>query len=98
MLTLRFSAWILVVIGTSWLGAAGAQSYPEKPIRMIVTGIGGGVDFAARLVSPPLAVSLGQQVVVDNRPGGVIPGEVVSKAAPDGYTLLITSGSLWVGP
>ncbi len=79
-------------------GAPRAQTYPEKPIRMIVTGIGGGVDFAARLITPPLSVSLGQQVIVDNRPSGTIPGEVVSRAAPDGYTVLFTSGSLWVGP
>src|SRR3989304_5348066 len=88
-------AVITVITGASSLHA---QTYPEKSIRMIVTGIGGGVDFVARLVSPALAGSLGQQVVVDNRPSGIIPGEVVAKAAPDGYTVLFTSGSLWVGP
>lgn len=75
-----------------------AQSYPAKPIRIVTPGSGGGADFAARLIAPALIASLGQQVIVDNRPSAIIPGEIVSKAPPDGYTLLIYGPPFWVGP
>lgn len=72
--------------------SAAAQNYPSKPIRMVVVSTpGGSVDTLARMVGPKLAEKWGQQVVVDNRPGagGAIAGELVARAAPDGYTLLI---------
>ena len=72
-----------------------AQSYPSRPIRMIMPyPAGGGADIVGRALAPKLAESLGQQVVVDNRPGasGNIGSELVARAAPDGHTLL------FVGP
>ncbi len=77
---------------------AGAQTFPSKPIRMVTTEAGGSGDFAARLIAKTLTRSLGQQVVVDNRSSGVIPGDVVAKAPADGYTLLISASSLWLLP
>lgn len=77
---------------------AGAQPYPHKPIRLLTAQVGGGSDFTARLLSPPLSESLGQQIVVDNRIGGVIIGDIASKAQPDGYTLMLYSSSLWLMP
>ena len=77
---------------------AAAQSYPAKTVRIVVGGSGGGSDTTARMLSVVLAGPLGQQVVVDNRPSGIIPGDIVAKAAPDGYTLLVTGSSLWVSP
>ncbi len=77
--------------------AAGADSYPVKPIRIVTTSPGGSNDFTSRLVAQGLAARLGQQVIVDNR-NGEIPVELVSKAAPDGYTLLIHSNSVWLLP
>jgi tripartite-type tricarboxylate transporter receptor subunit TctC len=73
-------------------GAAIAQEYPSKPIRLIVpTPAGGNNDFAARVIGPKLSEALGQPVVVDNRAGAGsnIGSEMVARAAPDGYTLLM---------
>ena len=78
---------------------AQAQAWPNKPIRMTVaSGPGGGLDLVARLVGAPMAEGLGQNVVVDNRPGasGSIAAEVSAVAAPDGYTLMVLSASLVV--
>ena len=75
---------------------AAAQSYPVKPIRLIVPFTpGGGVDFNARLVAQKLTEYLGQQVIVESRPGAGtnIGNELVAKSAPDGYTLLVNSGA-----
>ena len=74
------------------------QSYPVKPVRIVASGVGGSGDFVARLIAPAMAANLGQQVIVDNRASGVIPGQVVSKAPPDGCTLLIAGAALWLGP
>ena len=78
---------------------SGAQSYPTKPIRLIVaSGAGGGLDFVARQVATPMSETLGQTVVVDNRAGasGSIAGETCAQSAPDGYTLMFLSASLVV--
>src|SRR5881398_3392053 len=75
--------------------AALAQSYPAKPIRLIVPfAAGGGNDNVARLVGKHLSESLGQPLVIDNRPGagGALGAELAAKAAPDGYTLFLGGG------
>ena len=80
---------------------AGAAGYPEKPIRMIVpTTQGGGADTLARHIASRLAERWGQQVVIDNRPGanGITGVEAAAKAAPDGYTLLMTFTDHFVNP
>jgi tripartite-type tricarboxylate transporter receptor subunit TctC len=78
--------------------AAQAERYPARPIRIVTSEVGGGLDFVARLVATSLSVTLGQQVIVDNRPSGVFSGSIVSKAAPDGHTLLFNGSSFWMLP
>ena len=81
------TACALSVIAT----VASAQAYPSKPIRLVLGYAAGGVaDITARLIAQKLSASLGQQVIVDNKPsaGGIVAAETVAKAEPDGYTLL----------
>ena len=67
-------------------------------MRIVTSAVGGTTDLVARLIAQGLTASLGQQVIVDNRPTGIIPGEIVVKAPPDGYTLLFHGSSLWMMP
>lgn len=75
-------------------GPVHAQAYPSKPVRVVVAmGAGGASDLLTRTITPALSESLGQQFVVDDRPGanGVLGQDIVAKANPDGYTLLVQS-------
>src|SRR3954467_2337107 len=74
------------------------QSYPTKPIRFLTTGIGAGTDLAARTVAQGLIDSAGWTVVVDNRGSTIVAAEMAARAAPDGYTLLVSTDGLWRGP
>jgi tripartite-type tricarboxylate transporter receptor subunit TctC len=78
--------------------ARGAETYPERPVRILTGQTGGGSDIVARLLAPALTERLGQQVVVDNRAGGVIVCEIASRATPDGHTLLVYPNGLWLLP
>lgn len=81
---------------------AARAAWPEKPIRIVVTfAAGGASDIVARTISEPLAKALGQPVIVDNKPGagGTIGGLEVVRAAPDGYTLMLSNSTpLSIGP
>jgi tripartite-type tricarboxylate transporter receptor subunit TctC len=76
---------------------ASSQSYPARPIRIVTPPAGAGNDFVARVIAQGLTGSLGQQLVVDNRPAAVV-GELVAKAPADGYTLLAVGSVLWLTP
>ncbi|HWI15412.1 MAG TPA: tripartite tricarboxylate transporter substrate-binding protein, partial [Burkholderiales bacterium] len=79
------------VIALAMCGGALAQTYPVKPVRMIVPfPAGGATDIVARLVAQKMSESFGQQVLVDNRGGaaGTIGSDLAAKAPPDGYTIL----------
>ena len=87
------SAWCggaaAILIG---LSAAHAQTYPVKPVRVIIPWPSGGLtDVAGRLVFAKMSESMGQQFIIDNRPGatGSIGAEAVAKSPPDGYTLMV---------
>src|SRR5262245_25969295 len=76
--------------------AADAASYPSRPVRALVPfPAGSGTDLLARFVGSKLTERVGQQIVIDNRPGanGIIAGEAAARAAPDGYTLMFMSVS-----
>jgi tripartite-type tricarboxylate transporter receptor subunit TctC len=81
----------LASIGDAW-----SQKFPTKPIRIIVPFTAGSqTDLFARIIAPKMAENWGQQVVVDNRPsaGGIVAGTIIATAAPDGYTLMLTSSA-----
>ena len=86
---------ILIGLALSLVAAgAGAQSYPTRPVKIIVPfAAGGGPDVQTRQMAPKLAEALGGSVVVENRVGaaGIVAAEVVAQAAPDGYTMIMGS-------
>jgi tripartite-type tricarboxylate transporter receptor subunit TctC len=90
-----FARLLIACTAVISLGAS-AQTFPSKPIRLIVPfAPGGNVDITARAIAPGLGEALGQPIVVENRPGagGIIGAEAVVKSAPDGYTLMMGSNS-----
>ena len=91
-----FQCAACLMIGLLFLGGCYAQNFPVRPIRLIVPWPpGGSNDIAARLIAPKLGESLGQQIVVENRSGaaGMIGSDIVAKASPDGYTIMLTSST-----
>lgn len=95
---LRLSvAFILALLASALASLSWSQAYPTRPIRMLIPQPPGGtMDTIARALSDYLVRGLGQNIVIDNRSGanGIIAGETIAKAVPDGYTLLYTSASL----
>ncbi len=96
----RRGALALALAAAAMTGtSAWSQAFPNKPVRLVVGySAGGGVDAMARLIAPRMSTLLGQQVVVDNRTGaaGLIAGDAVARAAPDGYTLMLGDSSLLI--
>jgi tripartite-type tricarboxylate transporter receptor subunit TctC len=88
---------IVLVASTAW---SQAQNYPSRPVRVVVAAATGGPDITARIVMAELAKQLGQAFVVENQPGanGIVGANMVAKAAPDGYTLLVYSSGIVINP
>jgi tripartite-type tricarboxylate transporter receptor subunit TctC len=98
---MRYAILFCTAVIAAESGTAYAQKYPDKPLRMIVPfAPGGGTDIVARRIAQKLTEGLGQQVVVDNRggAGGVLGADLAARAAPDGYTIILVSGSYAVNP
>src|SRR5215468_1288393 len=94
----RHAAWRLAAAGVVLLtsGALSAQEFPSRAIRLLVGATAGGTtDTIARAIAEPMAAALRQPVLVENRPGagGNLAADAVAKAAPDGYTLLVSFSS-----
>src|SRR5215510_2587141 len=98
--------WLWSACAAAFLAASGSAhaqgtSYPTKPIRLIYPfPPGGGADFVGRLIAPKLAEAWGQQIVSENRSGagGNIGAELALRSPPDGYTMLVITGSYTVNP
>jgi len=94
-------AWALLLCALLVSGAARAEDYPSKSIRLIVPfAAGGAVGAVARVLATPLSASLGQSIVIDNRggAGGIIGMDAMAKAPPDGYTLLLIHSGITYMP
>jgi tripartite-type tricarboxylate transporter receptor subunit TctC len=94
----RLSRILVLLFAFALCAGAFAQQYPNRPIKLIVADSAGGApDQLARLVAQKLSEGLGQQVVVDNHAGaaGALGAEMVARAAPDGYTLLVTTTAIY---
>lgn len=90
--------WLCAIVAAlACAGVGHAQTFPTKPIRVVTSQPGNGFDIASRIIGERLSVSLGQPIIVDNRggAGGVIAGEIVAKAPPDGHTLLSYGNTTW---
>ena len=91
--------WRAALLGSvAFAATAQAQTYPSRPVRMITSAIGGGVDFTARVLAQGLAANLGQPIVVDNRGGTHVSSITAANAAPDGYTVRVQNNTLWLAP
>src|SRR5689334_23915744 len=102
MTAIRTSAVAAALLACFSSAASAADTYPSHPIRMLVGfAPGGGTDTTARALTPKLSEHMGQQMIVDNRPGaaGNIATEIITKSPPDGYTILMgTIAALSINP
>ena len=95
----RLVLWIFpAVVAVLGADAACGQGYPNRPLRFLTTGIGASTDLAARTVAQGLTDSVGWNVVVDNRGSTIVSSDMVAKAPPDGYTILVITDGMWRGP
>lgn len=104
---MRYECKILIQVSVAAacaLGAAGHAAspgdggFPARPVRIVTAEAGGGSDFVTRIIGQGLSAHWGKPVVVDNRGGGVIAGDIVAKAPADGYTLIYYGSTLWLLP
>ena len=99
MLKVKLPVAALLPLAVAMSGAnVQGQDFPTKPLRIVTTEAGGGADFAARVVAQGLTAQLGQSVIVENRGATLVAIDAVSKARPDGYSLLLGGISFFMDP
>jgi tripartite-type tricarboxylate transporter receptor subunit TctC len=92
---------ITTAVASLLIAVTVAAAYPERPVRLVVPAApGGAVDVVGRITGQKIAEQIGQNIVIDNRPGAnqIIGTEIVARSAPDGYTILITAGAFTINP
>jgi len=93
----RKIAVLLALVATAGMNAQAQDKYPSRPVRIVTSTPGGGNDFLARMVAPPLGNVIGQQIIVDNRPSRLVGG-IAARSTPDGYTLVIGGSTMQYTP
>jgi tripartite-type tricarboxylate transporter receptor subunit TctC len=89
---------LLSLAATAGVDTAHAQDkYPSRPVRIVTATPGGGNDFLARIIAPPLGQAIGQQIIVENRPSRLVGG-LVARATPDGYTVVVGGSTMQNSP
>lgn len=95
------SVLLYAMLAAQWLigsGAAQAQVFPSRPLRIFTVEAGGALDITARSIAQVMSVSMGQSILIENRPSGSRPEDTVIKAAADGHTMLYWANPLWLAP
>ena len=93
----RKLAVLLALVATAGMNVHAQDKYPTRPVRIVTATPGGGNDFLARMIAPPLGTVLGQQIIVDNRPSRLVGG-IVARSTPDGYTLVVGGSTMQYTP
>ena len=93
----RKIAVLLALVATAGMNVHAQDKYPTRPVRIVTATPGGGNDFLARMIAPPLGTVLGQQIIVDNRPSRLVGG-IVARSTPDGYTLVVGGSTMQYTP
>ena len=93
----RKIAVLLALVATAGMNVHAQDKYPTRPVRIVTATPGGGNDFLARIVAPPLGNAIGQQIIVDNRPSRLVGG-IAARSTPDGYTLVVGGSTLQYTP
>jgi tripartite-type tricarboxylate transporter receptor subunit TctC len=98
-MSIRLAAVVSTALScTLFPGLALGQAYPNKPIRVTTAGAGGGLDTMLRLIANGISGSLGQSIVVENRPATIFPQDRIAQGVPDGYSLGYFANTVWLGP
>jgi tripartite-type tricarboxylate transporter receptor subunit TctC len=93
----RKLAVLLALVATAGVNVHAQDKYPTRPVRIVTATPGGGNDFLARMVAPPLGNAIGQQIIVDNRPSRLVGG-IAARSTPDGYTLVVGGSTMQYSP
>ena len=93
----RKIAVLLALVATAGMNVHAQDKYPTRPVRIVTATPGGGNDFLARMIAPPLGNAIGQQIIVDNRPSRLVGG-IAARSTPDGYTLVVGGSTMQYTP